>query len=426
MNILYIFADQLQAFAIHCMDNHQVKTPHLDRLASEGVLFRNCYTCAPTCTPYRGTLFTGRYSSQTGVAENGDKLPLHINLLADELNNGGYKTGYIGKWHLGGTENTGVTPELRGGFQEFVGYQCYNDYLHEVCFFDEDGVKHNYHQHRTDVTTDIAIERLSRMKDSKFALFISYQNPHYPVQPSDSFYEPYKDLDILRRPNVMEIDPYIPTASPKITDRFNDPNYQRYGNNLDEYIRLYYAMITQLDHNVGRIMDHLGNCGLLDNTAIIFTSDHGDMQGSHGLKNKKVFWEESTRVPLIVRMPQGLKGTVREEFISSVDFFPTLLEIGGLPLPKGLEGRSFIGLIQSTSVNWENEIYSENGHWIMLRREEFKLVMDITSDTVTHLFDLEEDPYEMNNLMGLLPQIELRLAEQLRHWRKETLSRSIH
>ena len=306
LNILFIFADQMHGFAMGCMGHPQVRTPYLDRLASEGVLFENTYSNAPMCTPFRGTLFTGRYPSQTGVRHNESAIPPNERTLAACLNEAGYRTSYVGKWHLGDKGNVWVRPELRAGFVDFLGYQCYNDYLEDVWFFDEDGRRIERAGHRTDVTTDLAIERLERIAGRPFAMFVSYQNPHYPLQPSPAYEGMYEGIAVERRPNAVEIDPYTPTFSPPSPRPPElDPVYRKYGGDLDAYLRQYYAMITQLDANVGRLLAALDRLGLTENTAVIFTSDHGDMQGSHGLRNKGVPWEESTRIPLIIRAPGG-------------------------------------------------------------------------------------------------------------------------
>jgi arylsulfatase A-like enzyme len=400
MNILFLFADQMHAFAMGCVGNPDVKTPHLDRLASEGLLFANAYSCYPVCTPYRGVLFTGRYGSQTGVRKNNQALPVDGTTLAQDLNEGGYRTSYVGKWHLGATGNIAVAPELRGGFQEFTGYQCYNDYLRDVWFFDEQGEKTEYFKHRTDATTDIAIEKLRHLQDSRFALFVSYQNPHYPVQPSKPYADMYKNAGIARRPNAESIDPYTKTLSPPTPNIEMDMNYLRYGNDLDEYLRLYYAMITQLDDNIGRIMNALQELGLAENTVVIFTADHGDMQGSHGLKNKNVFWEESSHIPLIVKVPGGKQGAVMEELVSTVDFYPTLLDYASISTPKDKEGESFAPMTFGKDQPWKNTVFSEDARWYMCRSGSLKLVIDSATLEPSQLFDLEDDPYEMNNLIA--------------------------
>jgi len=418
-NILYIFADQLHAFALRCMGNPDVQTPHLDRLAAQGTLFANTYSCFPVCTPYRGALFTGRYGSQTGVTGNNDALPLHQATLAERLNDAGYRTSYVGKWHLGATGNIAVKPELRGGFQDFTGYQCYNDYLSNVCFFDEEGKETRYHQHRTDVTTDIAISKLQDLQHTPFALFLSYQNPHYPVQPSKQYADMYKDTAISRRLNAVDIDPYTKTYSPPTPNIELDMNYLRYGHDLDEYLRLYYAMVSQLDHNIGRLMQTLEELNLADNTVVFFTSDHGDMQGSHGLKNKSVFWEESTRVPLIVRAPGGEQGLTRSELISTVDMFPTILDYCSIAAPAELEGSSFARMVYGDAdAPWDNVIFSEDKDWRMCRQDQFKLVADSATLEPTHLFDLAWDPYEMHNLVSENAAEKEALLGRLLDWHR--------
>jgi arylsulfatase A-like enzyme len=306
----------------------------------------------------------------------------------------------VGKWHLGATGNIPIPPELRADFTEFIGYQCYNDFLHGVKFYDEEGNEDWRDTHRTEVTTDIAIERLEGMKDNPFALFVSYQNPHYPEQPAYEHEKIYQGVDIKKRPNSQNVEPYTRTHSPPSPKpQENDPLYQKYGNNLDEYLRQYYAMVTQLDANVGRMREALDRLGLADNTVVIFTSDHGDMQGSQGLTNKGTAWEESSHIPLVVYVPNGAKGAVSEALVSGVDFFATCLDYAGLSPEPSVEGDSFAPLTRGEDQDLNRPIFSEMRPWCMVREGAFKLVAAKEPFGATHLFDLESDPYEMNNLL---------------------------
>ncbi|MCK5001109.1 MAG: sulfatase-like hydrolase/transferase, partial [Anaerohalosphaera sp.] len=210
-NILVLFADQMHGFAMGCMEHPDVKTPNLDFLASEGTLFRNAYSEAPICTPFRCCMFTGRYGSQTNVLVNQKRIPAGERTFADAFNDGGYRTSYVGKWHLGGTGNIAVAEYLRGGFTDFIGYEAYNDFIDGVLFFDENGVAAPTEDHRTKETTDIAMERLAKLVDKKFAMVVSYQNPHYPEQPSLKYEKLYENLLPTRRPNCTTnptFDPY--------------------------------------------------------------------------------------------------------------------------------------------------------------------------------------------------------------------------
>jgi len=349
-------------------------------------------------------MWTGRYPLQTGVLFNDQHIPEDETCLADCLNEAGYRTSYVGKWHLGSSGNVAVPPEWRAGFQEFIGYQCFNDFYKDVLFYDEAGQCRRIEKHRTDATTDIALERLSLLKhrNQPFALFDSYQNPHYPLQPAPEFEQLYHGKPMHRRPNVQEVDPYTPTFSPP-ADRPDDPAALRYGNDLDEYLRLYYAMVTQLDANVGRILQQLEEDGLAENTLVVFTSDHGDLQGSHGLTNKALFWEESVRIPMIVSVPGGAHGVETDALISTTDFMPTLLDLAGCPAAPSAEGFSYAPLLRGETQPRQSFVISENeqaAQWVMIRTDRFKLVVNRYDLEPTHFFDLKNDPYEMNNLIN--------------------------
>ena len=400
-NILFLFADQMHAFAMGCMGTDDIHTPNLDKLAKEGVLFKNCYSNAPVCTPFRATLVSGQYGSQTDTLRNGRYIPEGTRTLAGSLNDAGYRTGWVGKWHLGATGNVWIPPELRADFTEFIGYQCYNDFLHGVKFYDEEGNEDWRDTHRTDVTSDIAIERMEKMKDnSPFALFVSYQNPHYPEQPGYEYDKLYKGVTLKRRPNCEDVDPYTKTHSPPSPKpQENDPLYQRYGNDLDEYLRAYYAMVTHLDANIGRMMDALDEMGLRDNTVVMFTSDHGDLQGSHGETNKGKAWEESSHIPLIVRAPGNAAGAVLEDLVSGVDFYATCIDYAGQASEPSAEGDSFASMVSDPSQTLDRPVFSEMQPWCMVREGAFKLVVQKEGFNATHLFDLDSDPYEMNNLI---------------------------
>jgi arylsulfatase A-like enzyme len=419
VNILFLFADQMHAFAMGCMDNAEIHTPHLDRLAAEGVLFRNAYSNAPVCTPYRGTLFTGRYGSQTDMLGNTAAIPTDEATLADCLNDAGYRTSYIGKWHIGDTWNQAVPAELRGGFTDFIGYQAHNDFLTDVWLFDEAGERHVFDKHRTDATTDVAIERLEGIAGEPFAMFVSYQSPHYPVQPSPEYAAMYEGRQLTRRPNCADVEPYTGTHSPPSPKpREDDPNYQRYGGDLDEYLRLYYAMVTQLDANVGRMLAKLDALGIADDTVVVFTSDHGDLRGSHGRTNKGLAWEESSHVPQIVRVPGGRCGVAADGMVSGVDFFPTLLNFAGAPCPTDKEGVDLAPFLRGETDAQPSRVFAEMASWCMVRDGDWKLVAERPGVTPSHLFDLATDPYELNNLVASPRHSRTRgaLLDTLREW----------
>ena len=186
----------MHRYALHCMGTDDIHTPNLDRLAAEGMLFTNAYSNCPICGPFRINLFTGLYTRQTKTYRNGDRIPENTSTLAGALNAQGYRTGYVGKWHIGGAGNIPIPQELRGDFTEFIAYQCYNGFYEDVVFYDEANQGHHFDRHRTCVTTDLALQRLEGMHrlDQPFALFVSYQAPHYPEQPAPEYEALYQNV----------------------------------------------------------------------------------------------------------------------------------------------------------------------------------------------------------------------------------------
>jgi arylsulfatase A-like enzyme len=404
MNILTIFADQMHKYAMGCMGNPDIHTPCLDSLADEGVLFKRAYSNNPICSPFRVHLMTGLYSSDTHSMGNECVIPPNCLTLPDQFKKAGYLTSYVGKWHVGGKGNGPIAENLRAGFDRFIGYQCYNGFIDDVCFYDEQGTEIRYDYHRTNVTADMAIERLNEIKDKPFIQYVCFQAPHYPEEPSEEYYNIYKDKTISKNPDYVKgIEPYTatwspPSPKPKELDR----NFQQYGGDMDEYLRCYYGMVSQIDANVGRLLDYLKENNLWENTAVFFFSDHGDMQGSHGLTNKCTPWEKSSGIPFIARIPGGLKGDVSQEYISGVDTYPTFLELAGIENGANVRGKSFLSLLKDKSAGDLNRMaFSEgpNNDWVMLCRNNFKLVADRNSRKPTMLFNLEDDPWEMNNLV---------------------------
>ena len=403
MNILLIFSDQQQRDALGCMGNPNVITPTLDSLAGRGVRFRRCYSNDPVCGPFRGTLMTGQYSSRCGVMHNTWPLPADATTLADAFNAGGYQTCFVGKWHLGGDGNRPIAKSLQGGFQRFRGYQCYNGFRENIVFTDGRQYVKHYDGHRTDVATDIALEQMHEMarEGKPWLLTLAYQAPHYPQQPAEKYAKMYAGRAVVRRPNTQEIDPFTRTWSPPSAwPPDDDPDYRRYGGDLDEYLRLYWALCTQIDANVARLLATLDELGVADDTVVVYTSDHGDMQGSHGLKNKCYPHEESAGIPLIFYVPRTPAGRVSDALVTGIDLMPTLLDLAGLPACESCDGRSFAPMLRGDDQPLDGPIFSERDNWCMVCCGDWKLAADRNGDaslSPTLLTNLADDPYELTN-----------------------------
>lgn len=428
-NILMIMADQMHKYALGKIAPY-VKTPNLDRLAGEGTLFRNAYSNNPVCGPFRGILYSGMYSRDNGVQKNDEALSETEVCLPQELQKCGYTTSFVGKLHLGGSGNQPIPPKYWAGHEHFLGYQCYNGFLKDVCFYDEEGTEHRYSGHRTDITAQLGIERLQMLADNgrPFLHTIFFQAPHYPEQPLPEYERLYDGIEFPLPEQYMPIDPYTPTFSPPSPQPFEKcPDFRRYGNNIQMYLKLYYAMVTQIDANVGKIMTELERLGIEENTAVIFSSDHGDMQGSHGMKNKCLPYERSCGIPLIIKIPGMKQPPVVDIPVSAVDYYPTCMALAGADSCKKLPGQSLLPVLQGKSFEHE-AVFAEHlaytSPWYMLRDERYKLVIDAKSHEVRMLFDMWNDPQESRNLAEDLAHAEVRkdlyykLLDRGFHWRK--------
>lgn len=419
-NILMIFTDQMHKYALGCLSPF-VKTPNLDRLASEGTLFTNAYSNNPVCTPFRGLLYSGRYSMDCGVQNNCDAISPNELCLPDELHALGYDTSFVGKLHLGDKGNCPVPRKFWAGHNHFIGYQCYNGFLKDVCFYDENQTEHRFEGHRTDVTAQLGIERLRELaaQGKPFMETIFFQAPHYPEQPSPEYEALYDGVEFPMPECFAPVQPYTPTQSPPSPRPFElCPDYQRYGNDIQMYLKLYYGMVSQIDANVGKILDELEKLGLADDTMILFSADHGDMQGSHGLVNKCLPFERSCGIPLIVKIPGMKQVPVVDTPVSAVDYYPTCMEIAGSSSRKTLPGKSLLPLISGEKTD-HPAVFAENHlgkqDWFMLRNDTYKLVTNGTTGKPTDLYDMENDPTESRNLVedAAYAEVVKAMSEQL-------------
>ena len=387
-NLLFIFPDQLSARWVGCYGHPVVSTPRIDTFAEESTVFTQAYSTSPVCTPYRGCLLTGRYPSQTGVMRNGMALPEDMTTVAHRLNDAGYTTYYVGKWHLSGDpqQNRWVPPHQRGGLQHFTGWESHHvDHWDGLIWRDDPDDATTLDGHETDGLTQIVLDHFGRCLQEPFCMFVSYQAPHPPCSPPETYRVLYRDRDLMVEPNVQP-DAYY---------------YQPQWNadyDLQEFRERYYGEITQIDAAFGQILDGLEQHGLAENTVVIFTSDHGEMNGSHGLFSKGVMYDESMRVPLLVRLP-GQSTEQRIDLpVSTVDFLPTLLELGGAEPDVGAEGRSLVPVLRGHALE-PRPIFSEYEDVCVIYNG-WKLVAERDPLRVKALYHLENDPYELNNRLS--------------------------
>ena len=407
-NVVFIFADQLRASALGCYGDKQALTPNIDKLASEGARFTNAISTWPVCSPFRAMLLTGRYPMSNGVVYNDLPIWDGQTCIADALKAQGYETGYIGKWHLNG----GIPDSLPGrrlGFDDWMPTQV------EMLTATSDGKQ----VWRPEVQTDEAIKYIKEKSDKPFCLFMSWNPPHNPYIAPDRYMQQFPKGQIEFRPNVAErelVDEQLKKHPMQPGSEKSRKDWRKIIDTDDELRGIlsgYYAATHGLDACVGRIMKTLDDLGIADDTILVFSSDHGDMIGSHRMCLKQEPFEESISIPFIVRYPRRIpKGTVTDGLLSPVDTMPTLLGLAGVPIPSSVEGISLADAALGKRSNQQDAVLimkmqPGGGPWTINAATPWRGVR-----TKTHtyarledggpwaLYDNKNDPYQMKNLVN--------------------------
>jgi len=443
-NILLIFTDQQRYDTLSCNGALVCKTPNLDRLASKGVRFTRAYTCTALCSPARASLLTGLYPHNHGLLTNIDnfnfvfKDALRDKITVPELlKEVGYRVGYVGKWHL--------DEYKKRVFHDWISYADHQKYLKEkgidwnmardevqkyewgpeapFCGTSKLDLEDNLDTFFVRKTIEL-IDKYS--KDEKpFFIISSLHGPHFPYvvpHPFDTMYDPKR----VEKPLNFD-DPYInkPKIHLKEKWRWNIghltwPMWQN-------VIAHYWGYCSFLDEIIGRILSHIDDEGLTDETLVIFTTDHGDMLGNHRLFNKGFhMYEEEYHIPLIIRWPERIKPNVCDNFVSLVDVPVTILDAAGIKT-EGLDGRSLLPLLEENKINWADDIFCEF-HGLettlysqrMVRTERWKYIYN--PPDIDELYDLESDPGEIRNLIDDpgCEHILRQMRERMVKWMEKT------
>ncbi len=405
-NVLFILADQWRAQALPSAGDPELQAPNLARLAKEGVHFDRVYASYPVCTPSRASMITGRFPHACRMPKNDLLLPREEPSIAAQLKAAGYATGYIGKWHLDGEERPGFVPPgwRRRGFDYWAGFNRGHRYYDSIYFRDEPKPIETK-GFEPDYQTDLAIGFIRRNKQNPFYLFLSWGPPHTPRNPPPETRSLYDPRQFALRENVP--------AS--------------HAEQARQSLAGYYGLCTALDRQIGRLLRTLDEEQLTRDTIVVFTADHGDMLGSQGLDFKNEPYEESARIPLLIRYPRAFPAGERNStLISNVDYMPTLLGLCGAEIPESVQGLDHSALLTAGAGSRPASIFAEGkmageGEWRMVVRGYDKLVVDRHGE-VTHQYNLSNDPYEMNNLKDSREQRLTRdaLLALLNDWRKRT------
>lgn len=425
-NFVFILTDDQRHDALGVVQREQgeagrfpwLKTPNLDRLAEEGFRFRNAFVVSSLCSPSRACFLTGKYGHANGIVNNHTPLPADSVTVASLLRQQGYTTGYFGKWHMGPQRGK------RPGFDtsaSFVGQGRYFD-----CEFEIDGKPTPTKGWVDDVSTEHAEKFLREHKDKPFFLMLGFKTCHGPFQPPPRHAGTYAGETARVVPNLSAVAAYR-------TEGGAGPRRKLVKGDADAQGRVpvkpgYFQTITAMDENVGRILKCLEDLGLGGNTMVVFAADNGYYLGEHGLGDKRSAYEESMRIPLLVRYPRlSGKEHVIDRMVLNTDFAPTVLDYAGVKAPGDLHGRSWRGLLEGGKTDDWRRAFFYCYHYernmgtptvTAVRTETAKLIRYPGHDEWTEYFDLKADPFETKNL-AKDPAAEALRAELDAEYRKQ-------
>lgn len=403
-NFLFIYTDDQRWDALGVVQREQGErarfpwfaTPNMDRLAASGVRFRNAFVTMSLCSPSRAAFLTGRYNHANGIVNNRTPLPADGVTYASLLRATGYKTAYIGKWHMGPQRD-------RPGFDfaaSFIGQGRYFD-----CPIVVNGKETPSKGWVDDVSTDYALTFLDQHKEQPFALVLGFKTCHGPFQPAERAKERFAGEQLRPVPNLDAPAIYAQGAAERPK---RAAEKARAGSGGEPNTALGQLRgLSAVDDNLGRLLDALDALRLSERTVVVFTSDNGYYLREHGLGDKRTAYEESMRIPMLVRWPKRFAaGRALDELALNIDIAPTFLELAGVPVPSAMQGRSLAPLLIGQSGEWRKaffyEYFEEQGFnaptVLAVRTAAAKLVKYPGHDDWIELFDLQSDPYETRNL----------------------------
>ncbi|MBW2715889.1 MAG: sulfatase [Deltaproteobacteria bacterium] len=418
-----------------------LRTPGMDRLAAEGARFTRAFVTTSLCSPSRASFLSGRWARSHGIINNGTEFPSGLPTFASELQAAGYDTAYIGKWHMNRQKE-------RPGFDFSASYLAQGE--HQDTSFMVNGEFVETEGWVDDVATDYALEFLRSERDAPFLLFVGFKSPHAPWEPPERLLDLYRDARQTPPANIAAIPPYprthelkflaakgIPTRPYRVPENWVEllgkarktAQPGEGANWIRKHRRAYHQLIAGVDENVVRLLETLDELDLTKNTIVVYSSDNGWCNGAHGIMIKRAAYEESIRVPLLVRYPPLTKaGTTIDKLVLNVDLAPTLLDLAGVKAPDEMQGRSLVPLLAGNETEWRTSFVYENFYeppfyiptLYALRTETWKLVEYPGYPGWTEFFHLAEDPYETENLAtseahaATLAVLRAELAERAR------------
>ena len=410
-NVVFILADDHRYDAMSFMGHQFARTPQMDAMARNGVHMKNALVTTSLCSPSRASILTGLYTFRHRVIDNNRPIPPGTIYFPQYLQQAGYATAFIGKWHMGGESD-----EVRPGFDRWVSFRGQGNYLPPTPDYtlNVDGKRVKQKGYITDELTDYAVEWLAQQKSKEkpFFLYLSHKAVHAGFTPAERHVGQFADLP-FKRP-ATEAKQAGATNRPRwLADQRNSyhgvdfPGYSE--RDTEQLYKRYCETLSAVDESIGRVREQLKKMGLYEETLVIYMSDNGYMFGEHGLIDKRVAYETSIRVPMLVQCPELFKGgTVVEQVVANIDIAPTILDVAGIARPPHFDGRSFVPLAQGKHVPWRDKFlyvyyweknFPQTPTVFALRGDRYKYITYYGIWDADELYDLKNDPDESKNLL---------------------------
>ena len=407
-NLVFILSDDHRFDAMGFTGHPWLKTPHLDRIARQGVHFQNAFVTTALCSPSRACTLTGMYGHAHGVLDNVSPLPANLTTFPQILQQQGYKTALIGKWHMGGDSD-----EPRPGFDHWASFRGQGEYNNPT--ININGTRKKFTGYVTDILTDESIRFIDANKDRPFMLYLGHKAVHADFFPAERHKNLYSTEPIPYPETYANTDENYRGKPDWVRKQRNswhgvDGMYNQRVN-FEQFYRDYCRTLMALDESVGRIFDHLAAIGQLDDTLFVYMGDNGFQFGEHGLIDKRTMYEASMRVPLIAHCPAlfGKEPKKVPQMVLGMDICPTMLEAAGAPIPTHVHGRSWLGLPQGRTAGWRTEFLYEY-FWerdfpqtptvLGLRTDQYSYMHYHGVWDVDELYDIQADPQQKHNLLA--------------------------
>jgi N-acetylglucosamine-6-sulfatase len=409
-NVIFILSDDHRYDAMGFLKAQPwLRTPVMDRMAAEGAHFKNAFVTTALCSPSRASILTGVYAHKHRVVDNNTAIPKGTTFFPSHLQKAGYKTGFFGKWHMGGESD-----DPQPGFDEWVSFRGQGSYTPTKSGLNVNGKRVPQKGYITDELNDYALDWLGRQsKDQPYFMYLSHKAVHAEFEPAPRHKGMYKDAKFIYPPTMAATGEMAQHRPKWVQDQRNSWHGVEYPyhSSLDiaDYFKRYAETLMGVDESIGRVLSALDKRGQLDSTLVIYMGDNGFAFGEHGLIDKRTAYEESMRVPMLARCPELFKGgqTVNG-VVAGLDIMPTVLAASGVAAPAGLDGMNFLPLTQGQTSGWRKELLYEY-YWERnfpqtptvhaLRGDRYKFIRYHGIWDIDELYDLQEDPLESRNLI---------------------------